>query len=392
MDCANCGRLNPLEASFCIYCGAMLARPAARRRLPLWPLLALLLLALGAGAAYRFIGGGRERMDATPAHPEDGPAIVVVTAVAPAAPAPPATAGSAAVEPSPPPTKTPAPAATALPTVAATALPPADEIVFQSNRDGDYDLYIVALNGGDARPLTINFANDQYPRVSPDGRRIAFQSDRDGNEEIYVMNRDGSGQTRLTTDPANDRLPAWSPDGTQLVFTSQRSGTADLFIINADGSGLRQVTDTPQREGHVAWSVDGRLAYNVTIGNVYQIFTRLVDGGGEQRLTFSTVDEWSAEWSPNGQTLLYLTEREHSTHPAIYLMDADGGNPRRIYESERYEWSPIWSTDGTTILFSVSATGGETEQDDIYLMDASGGNVRLLVSRGSYPSWAVPAR
>lgn len=41
--------------------------------------------------------------------------------------------------------------------------------------------------------------------------RIVFQSDRDGNPEIYVMNADGSGLTRLTDDPANDLSPAWSP-------------------------------------------------------------------------------------------------------------------------------------------------------------------------------------
>ena len=41
------------------------------------------------------------------------------------------------------------------------------------------------------------------------GRRIAFQSDRDGNDEVYVMNPDGSGQTRLTDNPAWDGSPSW---------------------------------------------------------------------------------------------------------------------------------------------------------------------------------------
>ena len=42
--------------------------------------------------------------------------------------------------------------------------------------------------------------------------KIAFDTNRDGNEEIYVMNPDGTGQTRLTNDPASDFEPAWSPD------------------------------------------------------------------------------------------------------------------------------------------------------------------------------------
>jgi Tol biopolymer transport system component len=54
-------------------------------------------------------------------------------------------------------------------------------------------------------------ASDGVPAWSPDGTRIAFESERDGNLEIYVMNADGSGVTRLTNDPASDSTPAWSP-------------------------------------------------------------------------------------------------------------------------------------------------------------------------------------
>jgi len=46
---------------------------------------------------------------------------------------------------------------------------------------------------------------------SPDGTRIAFQTDRDGNVEIYVMNADGSAETNLTNDPADDFQPYFQP-------------------------------------------------------------------------------------------------------------------------------------------------------------------------------------
>jgi TolB protein len=52
---------------------------------------------------------------------------------------------------------------------------------------------------------------------SPDGR-IVFQSDCDDNYEIYVMNANGSGQTRLTKSPGADEVPRWSPDGERIVF------------------------------------------------------------------------------------------------------------------------------------------------------------------------------
>ena len=57
--------------------------------------------------------------------------------------------------------------------------------------------------------LTTNLAQDYNPTWSPDGNRIAFQSDRDGNTEIYVMHADGSNQTRLTNNKATDQVPDW---------------------------------------------------------------------------------------------------------------------------------------------------------------------------------------
>jgi Tol biopolymer transport system component len=54
-------------------------------------------------------------------------------------------------------------------------------------------------------------AFDDHPAWSPGGSRIAFWSNRDGNYEIYVMNADGTGVTRLTTNDAVEQDPAWSP-------------------------------------------------------------------------------------------------------------------------------------------------------------------------------------
>lgn len=85
---------------------------------------------------------------------------------------------------------------------------------------------------------------DSRPRYSPDGSKIVFQSNRDGQPEIYVMNADGSAQTRLTNNPAWDTAPAWSPDGTKILFTSLRDDPMipALYVMNADGSGQTRVT------------------------------------------------------------------------------------------------------------------------------------------------------
>ena len=75
------------------------------------------------------------------------------------------------------------------------------------------------------RRLTDNDARDISPTWSPDGTRIAFASERDDNWEIYLMDADGGNQTRLTNNDAVDWMPAWSPDGTRIAFSSTATAT-----------------------------------------------------------------------------------------------------------------------------------------------------------------------
>jgi Tol biopolymer transport system component/subtilisin family serine protease len=93
------------------------------------------------------------------------------------------------------------------------------------------------------RTLTAQ-TGDSRPRYSPDGSKIVFQSSRDGQYEIYVMNSNGSAQTRLTNNPAWDEAPAWSPDGTKILFTSARDDPHNpaLYVMNADGSSQTRLT------------------------------------------------------------------------------------------------------------------------------------------------------
>ena len=83
--------------------------------------------------------------------------------------------------------------------------------------------------------------------------KIAFQTNRDGNFEIYVMNADGSGITRLTNNAARDGFPAWSPDGTKIAFVSDRDGNFEIYTMNADGTGLVNLTNNPAKDDRPVW-------------------------------------------------------------------------------------------------------------------------------------------
>ncbi len=92
----------------------------------------------------------------------------------------------------------------------------------------------------DFKPLT-DQPGDTAPSVSPDGKKVAFMSNRNNNWDIYVVNIDGSNLQRLTTDDAQDGLPAWSPDGKAIAFVSNRGGPWAVWAMTPNGTGIEQL-------------------------------------------------------------------------------------------------------------------------------------------------------
>jgi TolB protein len=136
-------------------------------------------------------------------------------------------------------------------------------LVFQSERHGSAELYIIGVDGTGERRLTWNNADDTHPDWSPDGRLIVFDSNRDGVWNAYVIRPDGTGERRLThrgrgTGTMFGRHPAWSPDGRRIAFDSDRDGDEEIYVMDADGRNIQRPTRSAGRDGHAAWTADGR--------------------------------------------------------------------------------------------------------------------------------------
>ena len=121
---------------------------------------------------------------------------------------------------------------------------------FASNRDGDkYEIYRTPADGtGTPTRLTTNSFNDLSTTWPPG--QITFQSDRDGNDEIYTISANGANPVRLTNNAAFDLDPARSSDGARLVWVSNRDAADNLeiYAANADGSNVVRLTNNPAND------------------------------------------------------------------------------------------------------------------------------------------------
>jgi len=86
-----------------------------------------------------------------------------------------------------------------------------DAVRWPGDTTYDPEIGLVTVSTGSVTRLTTNTAQDLYPTWSPDGTKLAFESDRDGDFEIYAMSATGTGVTKLTKNSVNDFEPAWGP-------------------------------------------------------------------------------------------------------------------------------------------------------------------------------------
>jgi hypothetical protein len=129
------------------------------------------------------------------------------------------------------------------------------------------DLYVANADGSEARRLTNDSATVGSPKfVRPDGDLIVFQSNRGGTAQLYVINRDGTGRRALTSGPNPNSSPDVSPDGRRILFVSLRqmpgsSRNYDIWEMNIDGGGERRLTTYSRTDDSPRYEADGRSFY-----------------------------------------------------------------------------------------------------------------------------------
>ena len=216
-----------------------------------------------------------------------------------------------------------------------------------------------------------------YPRLSKDGGSVLYQSNRAGKWQLYVLDINTKTSVQLTNDAHNNNFPDWDATNEWIAFVSDKDGNEEIYLMRKDGSGLRRLTNDPQRDIHPYFSPDGKyLLFNSTRGNgSLDIYRISLSDNKTERITDTKENETCARYSPDMKHIVFLRNDDMSDD--IFIMDVSNGLNKNITNdpSVRDGW-PMFSSDGNWVYYSSMQDG----PFNIFKVNTDGKNKQRLTN------------
>ena len=231
------------------------------------------------------------------------------------------------------------------------------------------------------RQFTFGDQNDTNPRWSPDGSTVAFLSNRGDKEkpaQVYLISLAGGEARPLTSIQGAVGALAWSPDGTRLALTVRKT---DAEVLEREKDEQKKKLGTVVRHyDRLFYKLDG---YGYLPKERWHLWVVNAENGETQQLTDHPVyDEQYPAWSPDGQSIAFLSNRSEDpdSYPDridLFVIPAQGGEMRKIETPIGGKNYPAFSPDGRWIAYYAQEGAG---------LDYKNVNVWLVPADGSGPA------
>jgi Tol biopolymer transport system component len=272
-------------------------------------------------------------------------------------------------------------------------------LYFSSDRGGTLNLWRIPIDEGSGRvlgesePVTTPSGWSGWASLSRDGKALAYASLEFRSTLLRVGFDPDRGETTgsavsviRSTLPIRDH--AVSPDGKRVAFTT--AGHEDLFVVGMDGSSFRRLTDDAFRDRGPTWSPDGeRLVFYSDRTGSYQLWSIRPDGSGLQQLSRLAGAANFPVWSPDGSRIATVDLRGQGWR----VLDSERGSVVReftkpVREGVRF-WPLSWSSDGASILGSVWVGSSGATQGLAVCSLADGHYEEIYKSRAQFFLWPI---
>jgi Tol biopolymer transport system component/tRNA A-37 threonylcarbamoyl transferase component Bud32 len=232
------------------------------------------------------------------------------------------------------------------------------------------------------------------PAISPDGKLVAYASGPLFGMRIYVRQLAGGPAVMISgAQPGDHRWPRWSPDGEQILFADRRADSSAAYVVPYVGGTPRLVV-SEAGSGAIttpAWSADGtQIAYGDQRQGGAIVLQSMAGGVPSQLVPGSGLH--SPAFSPDGRRLAYVSGNVEGqtvlniAASSIWVVAIPGGKPVRLTDSTHSNTGPVWTPDGESLLFISDLVG----EKDIYQQrvgrngEPVGEPVRLTTGRGAF--------
>ncbi|MGC8794319.1 MAG: winged helix-turn-helix transcriptional regulator, partial [Bryobacteraceae bacterium] len=218
-------------------------------------------------------------------------------------------------------------------------------------------------------PVARQAGKEYQPAVSSDGSKVAYvwEKPEGGATSIWLRESAEGPARRISAEDAEACSPAWSPDGRRLAFLIFRGSTGALVAKELSSGDERILCPVfPSRYGlahrHLDWSPDGEwLAVDdaESMHEAFGIFLVSARTGQRRRLTKTEnihIGDMDPRFSPDGRHISFI-RAFHRAHQELFVVPFNGGNPRQLTFDGKQISGQDWSPDGSTLLFGSDRTG-----------------------------------
>jgi dipeptidyl aminopeptidase/acylaminoacyl peptidase len=247
------------------------------------------------------------------------------------------------------------------------------------------NIWIVSASGGDPIQVTQG-GRDISPSWSPDGKTLAFLSARDGNSQVYLLSMEGGDARKLTQLSTGADLFHWSPDGKTIAFTSS-------VYVDCKDDACNAKRDEEKEKSKVRARIYDHLLYRHwdqwSEGKRSHLFVVPVDGSAAARDLTSGADydvppsgdrggPGDISFSPDSKELCFtaVTDKVEaiSTNADLFVVPVAGGESKRITTQAGFDGNPVYSPDGRYIAYHAQMVAGyESDKWRVMLFDRQSG-------------------